>query len=256
MARKVISHRARLDGERNGIPGNTLQAFTVLLDTVAIQFPGVDIDIETDVRLTWGGLLPVAHDNLLQVSTSGSGFMNRVMTHEELATLRVKCAGKITAYGVPELEDVLRLLQARGWRGRLHLELKHGPGDPPGVLEAVLEVLERYPDLEVWISSFDHKILRKVPKQRPVGVLTNTMPTEGMADYLQKYTADGERSYDRLSFNPDVWNLPDEVVADARQLVEVNAYTVPPDFAWAHANGVNLITDEPLAALQWLTQAA
>ena len=129
MSWKPISHRGRVDGERNGVPGNTMRAFELLLEQIA------DPEVETDVRLTKSGVLFVGHDNLLQASTNGKGFANCV-SRAELANLRVKCAGQVTEYGVPELEDVLKLFNGRGV---IHLELKYGPDDLAGLVDAVLE---------------------------------------------------------------------------------------------------------------------
>jgi glycerophosphoryl diester phosphodiesterase len=246
-AMHVISHRGRIDGEEAEVPGNTLAAFDMLLD----RFP--HIGVETDVRLTHGGLLVVAHDNLLQNFTNGSGFVNQLQNLRELAVLRVKCAGQITDYGVPELEEVLQLFAGRGV---LHLEIKDGPDDPPGVLAAVLEVLKRHPKQKVWIGSFNHDLIKQVPPELPINVPSNIMPLD-IISYLRQFTTGG-RTLKELAFHPDLWNLTGKALAALQDAgVTVNAYTVPPSmFQWCLDHGVNPITDYAAAALEFLGQGA
>jgi glycerophosphoryl diester phosphodiesterase len=240
----TISHRGRLCGEEDNIPGNTLRAFGVCLDACP------EVPIEMDVRFTRGGLLLIAHDNLLQSFTGGNGPVNQIKSPEDLKHLYVKSQGQETDETIPELEDVLHLFDGRG---TIHLELKYGPDDPPGLLDAVLKTLKNYPSQSVIISSFNHAALHAVPANYPIGILTNSMPVN-LTAYLQQLTAHG-RPLSQIAFHPDIWTLTDEALTAANEAgITVNAYTVPPEmFEWACANSVNIITDYPLAAMKLLS---
>ncbi len=243
----VIAHRGRLDGEQNGIPGNTLASFEALLSL----YP--NMSIELDVRLTKSGLLLVAHDNLLQGRTNGNGFLNGVKL-EDLSNLVVKTDAGFTDKRIPQLEEVFEVFDGRSI---MQLELKYGPNDPPGLLEKVLDLINKYPDQKVTLSSFNHEELILTPPHIPVGVLTNAMPYPNVRSYLMQFSANGERPLDQIAFHPDIWTLTTQALSDAHSAgITVNAYTVPKDmFEWCYANNVNVITDFPLAALEFLEQA-
>ena len=238
-----ISHRGRLHGERDGIPGNTLVAFGQLL----VKYP--EIEVETDVRLTEGDLLYVGHDNLLQNSTTGTGMANKLRA-EDMPGLKAKIGGKATDHRVPVLEEVLQLFNGRG---TLHIELKYGPGDPPGLLGHVLRALSSFPEQAFTLSSFNHRALLRVPEHVAVGVLTNTMPPDPLT-YLKQFDAGGKRRMGMVAFHPDIWNLTDDALDAIKGAgISVNAYTVPPEmFQWCAENQVNPITDFPVAAFDFL----
>lgn len=242
---EVISHRGRAEGENVDAPGNTLKAF----ENILARHP--DISVETDVRFTKDGTLIVLHDNLLQLATNGDGFANEV-TRETLRSLRVKTGGVITGERVPELEDVFKLFNGRG---TIHLELKVGPDDPPGLLPEVLTLMEKYPNQRVALSSFDHATLLHVPADVPIGILSNAMPPD-VPKYAAQFTLGGQRSLDDIAFHPDIWNLTVRAMAGAKSAgMPINAYTVPREmFKWTYDNGVNPITDHPEAALDFLNR--
>jgi glycerophosphoryl diester phosphodiesterase len=243
---EVISHRGRAQGENVDAPGNTLKAF----ENILAKHP--NISVETDVRLTKDGTLIVLHDNFLPFATNGNGFANEV-TRSTLRSLRVKTGGVITDQRVPELEDVFKLFNGRG---TIHLELKVGPNDPPGLLPRVLDLMEKYPNQSVALSSFDHAALLQVPADVRIGVLSNVMPPD-LVKYAEQFTLDGQRSLGNIAFHPDIWNLTAKAMADAHAAgMPINAYTVPKEmFPWTYENGVNPITDHPEAALEFLSHS-
>jgi glycerophosphoryl diester phosphodiesterase len=242
---EVISHRGRAQGENVDAPGNTLKAF----ENILAKHP--DISVETDVRLTQDGTLIVLHDNFLPFATNGNGFANEV-TRNTLHSLRVKTGGVITDQRVPELEDVFKLFNGRG---TIHLELKVGPNDPPGLLPRVLDLMEKYPNQSVALSSFDHAALLQVPADVRIGVLSNVMPPD-LVKYTEQFTLGGQRSQGNIAFHPDIWNLTARAMADAHAAgMPINAYTVPKEmFSWTYEHGVNPITDHPEAALEFLSR--
>jgi glycerophosphoryl diester phosphodiesterase len=237
-----IAHRLRLDGEANGIPGNTRRSLEVLL----AQFPNASF--ETDVRLTEQGQMLTFHDVLLDRLTTASGWVNKI-ERKQLSTIKVLSSGTSSEETIPELEDIFRL--ARG-RGTMHLELKYGPGDPPGLLEKILPVLKRYPQQAVSLSSFSHETLLEVPFDIPISVLTNSIPPN-LEGYLEQFLRTGRR-LDRLAFTGEIWNLTDRAISVLKGLgIVVNAYVVLPQcFGWATAHGVNPITDHFAAAMQFV----
>jgi glycerophosphoryl diester phosphodiesterase len=244
--RKPIAHR----GRKHPGPGNTLAEFQELLAF------DPEAEAETDVRFTWKKRKPVLHDTLLEAATNGEGWAN-LLGLDELADLRVKHGGQVTEHKVPELEDVVRLFNGHGV---IHLELKYGPGDPPGLLPAVLEVLERFPAQQVELSSFYHPALLRVPSRIKIGVLTNTMLLNTVG-YLRDFLVDG-RTPDTVAWHPDINNIywdpegPDLVAAVQAQGHEVRAYTVNPGkmFDWTFEHGIRPISDFYAEAVDYLAR--
>ena len=242
---QIVSHRGRFNAERQGILGNTREAVRFLVGRHA------DAWIELDARLMPDGELLVIHDGLADLSTNGKGWLANIRAPER-ESLRLVSSGETTRYKVPTLREVLHLLKDLGHTGKLFLELKHGPADPPGVLKAVLELLSHFPNQQVALSSFDHKLLMNVPPSMEVGVLTNTSILN-LCQYLALFTLGGERTVDRVTFNPDVWNLTDALRQSVQAMgIKIFAYTVPVEaFVWAQEAEINVITDDYVQAREF-----
>ncbi|MEM1602801.1 MAG: glycerophosphodiester phosphodiesterase family protein, partial [Candidatus Bathyarchaeia archaeon] len=143
MVIEVIGHRGAAGLE----PENTLRSIRRAIEI------GVD-RVEIDVRVTKDGRLVVIHDETVDRTTNGHGYV-RDMTFEEIRKLD---AGK--GEKVPTLEEALNLT-----RGKviLQIELKVAEATEP-----TIELIEENgAEREVVITSFIHSLLKKVRYLNP-----------------------------------------------------------------------------------------
>lgn len=177
-----IGHR----GAKGYEPENTLISFQKAID---LKVDG----LELDVHLSLDDKIIVIHDESIDRTTKGKGFVN------EFSALEL---GK---YGIPKLIEVLDLVDRRCF---VNIELK-GIGTSKPVVELIanyiLEKNWKYNDFLV--SSFDWKMLEEVrllsPKIR-IGILTEGSIDEALA-FAKKTKA--------FSINPNYSFLSRENVA-------------------------------------------
>lgn len=151
----VWGHR----GTRALAPENTLPAFQVAIDR------GLD-GVELDVQLTKDGQVVVMHDQRLQRTTNGQGWL-KDHTLEELNRLDAGAwfGEDYRNTRIPRFEQVLELLPARMW---LNVEIKNGPIYYPELVPKTLALLARYDRLEnSVVSSFDHGALAECQRLNP-----------------------------------------------------------------------------------------
>ncbi len=141
----IFGHR----GAAGNYPENTMLSF------IAARETGAD-GIELDVQMTKDGELVVIHDETVDRTTNGTGFVNN-FTYKELAKLDASYTysqyqGK--AY-IPSLVEVLEWAAESGVL--LNIELKNGVIDYPGIEEKTIELIYKYKlEKNVFISSFNH----------------------------------------------------------------------------------------------------
>lgn len=133
----VFGHRGAAGLE----PENTLRSF---LRASAL---GVDA-VELDVRLKNGRLL-VCHDDTVNRCTNGSGSIKAL----NLEHIRSLDAGK--GEKIPFLEEVFQILPKSV---AINIEIKTTRMIEKTVL-AIVEVIARFPDVPVLVSSFQHEVL-------------------------------------------------------------------------------------------------
>ncbi len=189
-----IAHR----GAQAFEPENTLIAFQKAID--------LNVDgIELDVHLSSDGVIMVIHDETIDRTTTGNGFVNQY-TALELKEL-----------GIPTLIDVLEVTNRICF---VNIELKG-----IGTAKPVIELIAHYILTKNWhytdflISSFDWKMLEEVPLIDPkirIGVLIEKSIEEALA-FATKTKA--------FSINPDYRLLTKENVA----LMQKNGFEV---FTW------------------------
>jgi glycerophosphoryl diester phosphodiesterase len=153
-----IGHRGAAGYE----PENTLVAFQKALE--------MDVEgIELDVHLSSDGHLIVIHDETIDKTTNGNGFVN-ALSLSELKSFRTEKEQQI-----PTLGEVLNLVNRQCF---INIELKGNATAQP-----VVALIERYFLDKNWkytdflISSFDWSALREVRllnSKIPIGVLTQT----------------------------------------------------------------------------------
>ena len=182
-----IAHR----GYSGKFDENTMIAFRK-----AIEY-GAD-GIETDVQLSKDGVPVIIHDETLDRTTNGHGFV-KDYTLSELKKFRTKSVGharelkanikenynneeikhfeQFNGEEIPTLEELLELVSKSELK-MLNLELKNSIIEYEGLEEKVLDMLEKY-DLKsrVIISTFNHLSLvkvRKIDSEILLGALTET----------------------------------------------------------------------------------
>ena len=151
-----IGHR----GAKGYEPENTLISFQKAIDL------GAD-GIELDVHLSHDGAVMVIHDETIDRTTNGKGFVNK-FSFQELKSFRIQKEQQI-----PTLSEVFDLVNQRCF---INIELKGSATAKP-----VIELINDYVSEKNWnysqflISSFDWKMLEEIrflnPKIR-IGVLT------------------------------------------------------------------------------------
>jgi len=141
---KVLGHRGCAGIE----PENTTRAFKRAMDL------GVDF-IELDVRMSRDKKLVVIHDDKVDRTTNGNGYV-RDLTFEEIRKLD---AGK--GEKIPSLEEAIDLLK-KG-KQRIAIEIKE-----PDTLEGILMIVkEEGLSNKVIIVSFWHNVLKTIKEIEP-----------------------------------------------------------------------------------------
>ncbi len=156
-----LGHR----GASSLAPENTLAAFALAREL------GAD-GIEFDVQLSKDGELMVMHDDRLERTTNGHGFVGE----SAWSDLRDLDAGRwfdarFAGERIPRLQDVLDLF---GASSVLNLEIK-STSNNRDVVERIVACVQQYPmSAQVIISSFNWELLMRVREVDPalrIGVL-------------------------------------------------------------------------------------
>lgn len=160
--------------------------------------------VELDVHLSSDGELMVIHDETIDRTTNGKGFIKNFTSSQ------------LKEFGIPTLIEVLELVNRNCF---INIELKG-----IGTAKPVIELINRYISEKNWnyndflISSFDWKMLEEVyllnPKIR-IGVLTEESIEEALA-FAKKIKA--------FSIHPDYRLLTKDNVA----LMQENGFEVYP----------------------------
>lgn len=154
MTKPVIyAHR----GASAYAPENTRAAFSLAMD---MQAGG----IELDVHLSKDGFLVVCHDERVDRTSNGSGWI-KDMTLSELKKLDFGSwfSSEFEGERIMTLEEVLELM--KDWNGSLNIELKSGIVLYDGLEDKVVEALRKFSRVEsTIISSFNHYSLLTVKK--------------------------------------------------------------------------------------------
>ena len=187
-ATRIIAHR----GDSGVAPENTLAAFRA---AIAAGAEGVEFDVQASAD----GVPVVIHDERLERTTSGQGWV-RDASAAQLAALD---AGSwfdppLAGEGVPTLEQVLDLLAPTTLE--VHLELKTSRVPYPGLVPAVVRAVERAGlGARVVLSSFHHASLREaraLEPRLPCAVLTSEALLEPW-DYVRRHGFQGLHPHHR-----------------------------------------------------------
>lgn len=233
---KIYAHR----GASQYAPENTLPAFALAAQQ------GAD-GIELDVHLTKDGQLVVIHDETLDRTTSGTGWVK----DHTLAQLRQLCADNhmpgFAQARIPTLEEVLALVQPTGML--VNIELKTSILWYEGIEEKTLDLVRKMGmDSRVVYSSFNHYSIEKVRQLAPEAE-TAYLYSDIICD-VEKYAA----AHGVRGLHPGLWNVN---MADLLQVylgsgLAVRVWTVndEADLRRLMLAGADVITNDPKLALE------
>ena len=223
-------------GASGHAPENTLPAFQMAADM------GAD-GVELDIQQTSDGVLVVCHDETVDRTSNGAGWV-KDFTFREIRALDF--SGGNAAYEgvkIPSMEEVLDLLAPTGLT--INIELKTGIIFYDRIEEKILKLVrDRNWEDRVIYSSFNHYSVRKIKELDPAaktGLLYADGPID-MPGYGKRFRAD--------ALHPALYNLqyPD-LMSDCRRYgLAVNVWTVntAQDLQLCRDLGVNaVITNYP-----------
>jgi len=170
MKTKYIGHR----GARGEKPENTLLGIRHALEL------GLD-GIEIDIHLSQDGELVVIHDDKLDRTTNGKGFVNQ-FSLEKLKTFDAGNGEKI-----PTLSEVIDLMKK--FNKELFIEMK-----VPGAEEKILKLIKekKFTDLSI-LKAFNHRLILNFKNLAPnirAQVLMDSLPIDPVG-IIKSAKADG-----------------------------------------------------------------
>ncbi len=155
----IFAHR----GSKGTHPENTLAAFQ---EAAAVGSDG----IELDVHLSKDGQLVVIHDELVDRTTNGQGYIK----DKTVAEIKALDAGgwfssEFQGETIPTFDEVLSLLDRMLFNGYLNIEIKTDKLDYPGIEQLVSERMTRREWSFIYFySSFNFDTLKKMQALEPV----------------------------------------------------------------------------------------
>lgn len=234
----IISHR----GAAAIAPENTLAALDISLDR------GVDF-VEVDLRLTSDGVPVLMHDETVDRTTNGSGYLSRFT----LAEVQALDAGgwfsaDFAGERVPTLEEFLDVLAPT--TSRALIELK-GEWSDDRISEAVSLLTSRYLVDRVAFESFEVSNLERLERLAPAfaRVMLTRSWDEATLDLAVELQASAIGAREKLFAK-----RPDLIETAQRLGIGTMVYTLNSKKKWKRAttHGVDLIiTDNPLALEEW-----
>ncbi|MBR4163543.1 MAG: glycerophosphodiester phosphodiesterase [Solobacterium sp.] len=195
-------------------PENTLESFQ---EAVNLHADGIELDIQ----MTKDGKIVVIHDETIDRTSDGTGWV-KDFTYEELLKYNFNNNHPEVAFArIPLMEEVFDLIFPTALI--INIELKTGIVFYEGIEEAILKMTkEKNMEDRVIYSSFNHYSVKKIQKLNP-DARTAFLYADGpidMPEYAHSHHVD--------AIHPALYNIqfPD-VVEKAHQLgMEVNVWTV------------------------------
>lgn len=208
---KVIAHR----GYSGKYPENTMLAFKKAAET------GCD-GIELDVQLTKDGTVVIIHDEKVDRTTDGSGFV-KDYTYEELKKLNAaKLFTKVT-----EFEYIPTFDEYCAWAAETdiitNIEIKTGVYYYEDIEEKTIEIIKKYGlQKRIIFSSFNHMSLVKVKELMPEAECGALVENEGLGNAGYYCNTYGFEYY-----HPGYAGITDETVAGCNKYgIKMNVWTV------------------------------
>ena len=223
---KIFAHR----GYSGKYPENTMIAFKKALEC--------EVDgIELDVQLTKDGEVVIIHDETIDRTTTGKGFVVDY-TYEELERFDASFKFKDLGFNkIPTLREYFQLV--KDYDIVTNVELKTGINEYLGIEEKVWELIKEY-NLEekVIISSFNHfsvMRMKDIAPQLKYGFLSEDWIIDA-----GKYT----HSYGVQCYHPRFNNLVPDVIKELKKYnLEINTWTVnlEEDMRYLYSNNIDVI---------------
>lgn len=223
---KIFAHR----GYSGKYPENTMIAFKKALKC--------EVDgIELDVQLTKDGEVVIIHDETIDRTTTGKGFVVDY-TYEELERFDASFKFKDLGFNkIPTLREYFQLV--KDYDIVTNVELKTGINEYLGIEEKVWELIKEY-NLEekVIISSFNHfsvMRMKDIAPQLKYGFLSEDWIIDA-----GKYT----HSYGVQCYHPRFNNLVPDVIKELKKYnLEINTWTVnlEEDMRYLYSNNIDVI---------------
>lgn len=236
----IIAHR----GASAYAPENTMTAFEKALQMGAGG-------IELDVQLSSDGQLVVIHDEKLDRTSDGRGWV-KDRTLEELKALDFGSWSSAGFAGekIPLLEEVMDLLKQQDIL--LNIEIKTGIVPYPGIEQKTADIILKYNMQDrVIVSSFNHYSLVEIRRLQPE-IKTGVLYMAGIYEPW-KYAA----GVGACAIHPLFYNVQAQIMEGCKENgISVNTFTVDqPEMirkvALAGVDGI--ITNVPDAALKVLS---
>ena len=206
----VWAHR----GASGYAPENTLVSFQKAIEM------GAD-GVELDVQLTKDGQLVVIHDEWIDRTSNGTGWV-KDMTLEELRRFNYnKTCPEVKWAEIPTLEEVYALLRPTGLT--INVELKTGIVFYPEIEERVVELTSRMGmEDRVLYSSFNHRTCVKLHELKP-NAYVGFLYADGIID-----VADYVKHHGGNALHPAIYNIQykDYMQEVAKNELDVNVWTV------------------------------
>ena len=231
---QVFAHR----GYSSVFAENTMSAF------IAAEKAGAD-GLELDVQLTKDGEVVVIHDEKLDRTTTGKGFV-RNFTFKEIRKLNANKKG-VNKEPIPSLIEVLEWMQSN--QLVCNIELKNNLFPYEGMEEKVIQLVRRFNLSDrIIISSFNHYSIVLSYRTAPE---IETAPLFNERIYMPWVYAQSIRAQ---GIHPKLASITDDIIIGAIENgVAVRPYTVNKDADMQRLyklNCTSIITDDPVKALK------
>lgn len=236
----IFAHR----GSAGTHPENTMESF------IAAEKSGAD-GIELDVHLSKDGEIVVIHDETVDRTTNGKGFVNQLLL-KELKELNASYKFNtfqsfIKVPRIPTLKEIFEWM--RGNNLQCNIELKNGKIIYPLLEEKVIQLIRDYQyEKRIIISSFNHYSLIHCYRLDPE-IETAPLYSDGL--YMPwVYT----RAINAKGMHPNIKVTPDMIIKGAMdEGIAVRPYTINKDKEIERLISIQcsaIITDYPEKALK------
>lgn len=164
---QIFAHR----GFSGYYPENTMLAFQkVAEETVADG-------IELDIQLTKDGEIVIMHDEMLDRTTNGSGWLkNHTLEELKMLSVGVNVKGFFPRQIIPTLREYFTWLKTT--KLITNIELKTSYFEYEGIEEKLIAMVKEFGlEDQIWYSSFNHYTVARIKKLMPeakCGLLTDT----------------------------------------------------------------------------------
>ncbi|WHX99233.1 glycerophosphodiester phosphodiesterase [Neobacillus sp. DY30] len=217
---------------------NTMKAF------IEAERAGSD-GLELDVQLTKDGEVVVIHDEKVDRTTTGSGFV-KDFTFQEIRKFNANKKG-VKKEPIPSLIEVLEWMQSNHLV--CNIELKNNLLPYQGMEEKVIQLVRKYNlSNRIIISSFNHYSIVLSYRTAPE---IETAPLFNERIYMPWIYAQSIRA---KGIHPKLVSITDDIIKDALvNGVAVRPYTVNKESDIKRLIKINctaLITDDPVTALK------